>query len=49
PQHDTCGQGILITSHSQLQYYLSLMKQQSNDLNADVGFGTVQNICEVAE
>ncbi|CAF3386103.1 unnamed protein product [Rotaria socialis] len=28
PQHDTCGQGILITSHSQLQYYLSLMKQQ---------------------
>ncbi|CAM4912251.1 unnamed protein product [Rotaria socialis] len=38
PQHDTCGQGILITSHSQLQYYLSLMKQQSNDLNADVGF-----------
>ena len=28
PQYDTRGQGILITSHSELQYYLSLMNQQ---------------------
>ena len=28
PQYDTKGEGILITSHSELQYYLSLMNQQ---------------------
>ncbi len=28
PQYDTRGQGILITSHNELQYYLSLMNQQ---------------------
>ena len=28
PQYDSKGEGILITSHSELQYYLSLMNQQ---------------------
>ena len=28
PQHDTRGEGILITSHNELQYYLSLLNQQ---------------------
>ncbi|CAF3349839.1 unnamed protein product [Rotaria socialis] len=55
PQHDTCGQGILITSHSQLQYYLSLMINNQmisklvDNLNAEIVLGTVQNICEAAK
>jgi pre-mRNA-splicing helicase BRR2 len=28
PQYDKLGQGILITNHNELQYYLSLMNQQ---------------------
>lgn len=28
PQHDTKGEGLMITNHSELQYYLSLMNQQ---------------------
>ena len=28
PQYDKSGEGILITQHSELQYYLSLMNQQ---------------------
>ena len=28
PQYDKKGEGVLITSHSELQYYLSLMNQQ---------------------
>ena len=28
PQYDTRGEGIIITSHAELQYYLSLMNQQ---------------------
>uniref|UniRef100_A0A674AV11 U5 small nuclear ribonucleoprotein 200 kDa helicase n=1 Tax=Salmo trutta TaxID=8032 RepID=A0A674AV11_SALTR len=28
PQYDTKGEGILITSHGELQYYLSLLNQQ---------------------
>lgn len=28
PQYDKTGEGILITQHSELQYYLSLMNQQ---------------------
>lgn len=34
PQYDTRGQGILLTSHSELQYYLSLMNQQVSLLNS---------------
>jgi pre-mRNA-splicing helicase BRR2 len=60
PQYDTRGQGILITGHSELQYYLSLMNQQLpiesqmisklvDNLNAEIVLGTVQNIREAAE
>lgn len=28
PQYDKHGEGVLITGHSELQYYLSLMNQQ---------------------
>ncbi|KAJ0084930.1 hypothetical protein Patl1_29454 [Pistacia atlantica] len=28
PQYDSYGEGIIITGHSELQYYLSLMNQQ---------------------
>ena len=28
PQYDTTGEGIMITTHSELQYYLSLMNEQ---------------------
>uniref|UniRef100_T1JH32 U5 small nuclear ribonucleoprotein 200 kDa helicase n=1 Tax=Strigamia maritima TaxID=126957 RepID=T1JH32_STRMM len=54
PQYDTKGEGILITNHSELQYYLSLLNQQlpiesqmiaklPDMLNAEVVLGTVQN------
>ena len=33
PQYDKKGEGILLTSHSELQYYLSLMNQQVRDKN----------------
>jgi len=32
PQYDSKGEGILITSHGELQYYLSLMNQQVNKM-----------------
>ncbi|XP_017759104.1 PREDICTED: putative U5 small nuclear ribonucleoprotein 200 kDa helicase [Eufriesea mexicana] len=55
PQYDTKGEGILITNHSELQYYLSLLNQQlpiesqliskmSDMLNAEIVLGTIQNI-----
>lgn len=55
PQYDTKGEGILITNHSELQYYLSLMNQQlpiesqllsrlADLLNAEVVLGFVQSI-----
>ena len=28
PQYDKTGEGVLLTQHSELQYYLSLMNQQ---------------------
>ncbi|XP_028391652.1 U5 small nuclear ribonucleoprotein 200 kDa helicase-like [Dendronephthya gigantea] len=57
PQYDSKGEGILITSHSELQYYLSLMNQQlpveshfiekiADSLNAEIVLGTVQNAKE---
>ncbi|CAF0874013.1 unnamed protein product, partial [Didymodactylos carnosus] len=60
PQYDTKGEGILITSHNELQYYLSLMNQQLpiesqmiskivDNLNAEIVLGTVQNTREAAE
>jgi pre-mRNA-splicing helicase BRR2 len=59
PQYDTQGEGIIITAHSELQYYLSLMNQQlpvesqyvaklPDCLNAEIVLGTVQNVREAA-
>lgn len=55
PQYDTKGEGVLITNHSELQYYLSLLNQQlpiesqlvsklPDMLNAEIVLGTVQNV-----
>ncbi|KAL6175995.1 hypothetical protein ACLB2K_052631 [Fragaria x ananassa] len=57
PQYDSCGEGIIITGHNELQYYLSLMNQQlpiesqfvsklADQLNAEIVLGTVQNARE---
>jgi pre-mRNA-splicing helicase BRR2 len=57
PQFDTFGEGIIITQHSELQYYLSLLNQQlpiesqfvnklADALNAEVVLGTVQGVRE---
>lgn len=58
-QYDTQGEGIIITQHAQLTYYLSLMNQQlpvesqlmarlADNLNAEIVLGTVQNITQAA-
>ena len=55
PQYDTKGEGVLITAHSELQYYLSLLNQQlpvesqmisrlADTMNAEVVLGNIQNI-----
>lgn len=55
PQYDTKGEGILITNHSELQYYLSLLNQQlpiesqlisklPDMLNAELVLGTLQTV-----
>jgi len=55
PQYDTKGEGILITNHSELQYYLSLLNQQlpvesqfisklADNLNAEIVLGTIQTV-----
>ncbi|MCO5583854.1 hypothetical protein L7F22_037769 [Adiantum nelumboides] len=57
PQYDTYGEGIIITGHTELRYYLSLMNQQlpiesqlisrlADNLNAEIVLGTVQNAKE---
>uniref|UniRef100_J3LSQ6 RNA helicase n=1 Tax=Oryza brachyantha TaxID=4533 RepID=J3LSQ6_ORYBR len=57
PQYDTHGQGIILTGHSELKYYLSLMNQQlpiesqfisrlADQLNAEIVLGTIQNVQE---
>ncbi|WFD24297.1 RNA helicase [Malassezia equina] len=54
PQFDTIGEGIIITQHSELQYYLSLLNQQlpiesqfvsrlADNLNAEIVLGTIRN------
>ncbi|EPQ30981.1 uncharacterized protein PFL1_01170 [Pseudozyma flocculosa PF-1] len=54
PQYDTFGEGIIITNHSELHYYLSLLNQQlpiesqlvsklADNLNAEVVLGTIRN------
>lgn len=59
PQYDTSGEGIIITQHSKLQYFVSLMNQQlaiesqyikalPNALNAEIVLGSVQTLKEAA-
>ncbi|OBZ77999.1 putative U5 small nuclear ribonucleoprotein helicase [Grifola frondosa] len=60
PQYDTYGEGVIITNHSELQYYLSLMNQQlpiesqfvaklTDNLNAEIVLGTVRNRDEAVQ
>ncbi|KAH6788226.1 U5 small nuclear ribonucleoprotein helicase [Perilla frutescens var. hirtella] len=60
PQYDTYGEGIILTGHSELQYYLSLMNQQlpiesqfiskmADQLNAEIVLGSVQNAREACK
>lgn len=60
PQYDTFGEGIIITNHSELQYYLSLMNQQlpiesqfvsklADNLNAEIVLGTIRNRDEAVQ
>lgn len=60
PQYDSQGEGIVLTQHSQLQYYLSLtnlqlpvesqlIKTLPDHLNAEVVLGTVQTITEAMD
>jgi len=57
---DSRGEGIMITTHTELQYYLSLMNQQlpiesqfvarlPDSLNAEIVMGTVQNMQEAVQ
>ena len=59
-QYDTQGEGIIITQHSELKFYLSLMNQQlpvesqlmnklADSLNAEIVLGTIQTIKQAAE
>eukprot|EP01116_Phalansterium_solitarium_P019909 TRINITY_DN5728_c0_g1_i2.p1 TRINITY_DN5728_c0_g1~~TRINITY_DN5728_c0_g1_i2.p1 ORF type:complete len:2045 (+),score=776.70 TRINITY_DN5728_c0_g1_i2:174-6308(+) len=54
PAYDSFGEGIIITGHTELQYYLSLMNQQlpiesqligklADNLNAEIVLGSVPN------
>ncbi|KAI9830786.1 MAG: DEIH-box ATPase [Phylliscum demangeonii] len=60
PQYDTYGEGIIITTQSELQYYLSLLNQQlpiesqfisklADNLNAEVVLGNVRTRDEAVE
>ena len=60
PQYDTFGEGVIITNHTKLQYYLSLMNQQLliesqlvsklvDNLNTEIVLGTVRNRDEAVQ
>jgi len=60
PQYDTFGEGVIITNHSELQYYLSLLNQQlpiesqfvsrlADNLNAEIVLGSVRNRDEAVQ
>lgn len=60
PQYDTFGEGIIITTQSEIQYYLSLLNQQlpiesqfigklADNLNAEIVLGNVRNRDEGVE
>lgn len=54
PRYDTHGEGIIITSHEELQYYMAILNQQlpiesqminklADSLNAEIVLGTVKS------
>ncbi|CAK4033410.1 Pre-mRNA-splicing factor brr2 [Lecanosticta acicola] len=60
PQYDTYGEGIIITTQSEIQYYLSLMNQQlpiesqfvsrlADNLNAEIVLGNIRTRDEAVE
>ena len=60
PQYDTFGEGIIITSQSEIQYYLSLLNQQlpiesqfvsrlADNLNAEIVLGNIRTRDEGVE
>ncbi len=60
PQYDTFGEGIIITTQSEMQYYLSLMNQQlpiesqfisklADNMNAEIVLGNIRNRDEAVE
>ena len=60
PQYDTFGEGIIITTQTEMQYYLSLMNQQlpiesqfmsklADNLNAEIVLGNVRSRDEGVE
>ena len=60
PQFDTFGEGVIITGHAELQFYLSLFNTQlpiesqfaatiPDNLNAEIVLGTVTNLQEAAQ
>jgi pre-mRNA-splicing helicase BRR2 len=59
PQYDTFGEGVIITGHGELQFYLSLLNQQlpiesqfisrlPDNLNAEIVLGSITNVREAA-
>jgi pre-mRNA-splicing helicase BRR2 len=54
PQFDTYGEGVIITNHAELQYYLSPLIQQfvsklADNLNAEIVLGTNRNRDEAVQ
>jgi pre-mRNA-splicing helicase BRR2 len=60
PQFDTHGEGIIITTHSELQFYLSLLNVQlpiesqfigklADHMNAEIVLGTIKNRQEAVD
>ena len=60
PQYDNYGEAIIITQHSELRYYLSLLNQQlpiesqfmskmADNLNAEIVLGTIRNRDEAVQ
>ncbi|XP_011865347.1 PREDICTED: activating signal cointegrator 1 complex subunit 3 [Vollenhovia emeryi] len=60
PQFDKSGHAVIITSHSKLSHYLSLLTNQipiessfitylADNLNAEIALGTISNVAEAVE
>lgn len=60
PQFDMSGHAVIITSHSKLSHYLSLLTNQipiessfitylADNLNAEIALGTISNVTEAIE